>query len=76
MRASRLTIAAALAISVPINAAPAPRLVVGAKPVANKARAVEREAADADSMRSHAAHFDQVFSYGELGFQEFERRNT
>jgi aminobenzoyl-glutamate utilization protein B len=76
MRSSRLTIAAALAISVSITAAPAPQSEkVVAKPASNPklAQYKKEAAADVDGMRELTQRMvDQVFSYGELGFQEFE----
>jgi len=76
MRSSRLTIAAAVAISVSITAAPAPQSEkTVAKPVANPklAQYKKEAAADVDSNRELTQRMvDQVFSYGELGFQEIE----
>ena len=76
MRSSRLTIAAAVAISVSITAAPAPQSEkTAAKPVANPklAQYKKEAAADVDSNRELTQRMvDQVFSYGELGFQEIE----
>jgi aminobenzoyl-glutamate utilization protein B len=79
MPSLRLTLAAALAIAVSITAAPAQqteRTVM--KPVAlaasPKLAQYKKEAAsDVDLMREVTQQMvDQVFSFGELGFQEFE----
>ncbi len=75
----RLTTAAALTITVSITAAPAQqtkRIVM--KPVApaanpKLAQYKKEAAADVDLMRELTQQMvDQVFSFGELGFQEFE----
>jgi aminobenzoyl-glutamate utilization protein B len=76
MVSSRLTIAAVAAITVSITAAPAPQTQkTVAKPVANPKLVQYKKdaAADVDSMRELTQRMvDQVFSFGELGFQEFE----
>src|SRR5438034_2452598 len=81
MRASRLiAIAAALAATVSLTAAPASPMKQAAKPAAAPATASPKLAqykkdagADIDSMREFTQQMvDQVFSFGELGFQEIE----
>ena len=81
MRASRLiAIAAALAATVSLTAAPASQMKQAAKPAAAPATANPKLAqykkdagADIDSMREFTQQMvDQVFSFGELGFQEIE----
>jgi aminobenzoyl-glutamate utilization protein B len=82
MRASRvLTIASLAAVTVTLAAAPAPQTpskpaAPAAKPAASnpKLEQYKKEAAaDIDSMRELTQQMnDQVFSFGELGFQEFE----
>jgi aminobenzoyl-glutamate utilization protein B len=79
MPSSRLTIAAALAITVSVTAAPVQRSEkVVMKPVAradnSKLTQYKKEAAaEVDDMRQMTQQMvDQVFSFGELGFQEFE----
>ena len=75
----RLTTAAALTITVSITAAPAQRTErIVRKPVApaanpKLAQYKKEAAADVDLMRELTQQMvDQVFSFGELGFQEFE----
>jgi len=75
----RLTTAAALTITVSITAAPAQQTErIVRKPVApaanpKLAQYKKEAAADVDLMRELTQQMvDQVFSFGELGFQEFE----
>src|SRR2546428_1254342 len=81
MRASRLiAIAAALAATVSLTAAPSSQMKQASKPAAAPATPSPKLAqykkdagADIDSMREFTQQMvDQVFSFGELGFQEIE----
>jgi aminobenzoyl-glutamate utilization protein B len=76
MPSLRLTIAAALAITVSITAAQQSGKTVmkGVAPANPKLAQYKKEAAaDVDLMRELTQQMvDQVFSFGELGFQEFE----
>src|SRR5437762_13394416 len=81
MRASRfIAIAAALAGTVSVSAAPAPQSKPAAKAASAPSAANPKlaqykkdAAADIDAMREFTQQMvDQVFSFGELGFQEIE----
>src|SRR5438128_4763091 len=80
MRASRsIAVAAALAGTVSLSAAPAPQSKPAAKAAApapanpKLAQYKKDAAADIDSMREFTQQMvDQAFSFGELGFQEIE----